>query len=1368
MTVGEVRYDVVPDLSGFAAKVAAGLGNIKPVKIKVDVDNSGAAKATAATQRAATAQTAIAARAAAQQNAIASRAAAQQAAIRARAAAQSSLLAQRTAAQQAAVQARAGAAAERAAQRQAAAAAKAAAAQAKAEGRSSTVAGNLAGIEATTAATGKLTSAESRLANAQGNAKLAAVRLANAQADHAAGSTALLSSQEAYARSLRSVSQAEQAAAAASAKSAKGSSFTGKVDTAEVQSVGRAFAVTGAAIGVGVGLAVRASANFESAMSGVASTGHYTQGQLELLSKAAVAGGQATKYSATEAAQGEAELIKAGLSVQQVLGGGLTGALNLAAAGNLSVADSASAAATAVNQFGLQGSDAVHVADRFTQVAGVAQGEVSDVAEAFKNGAVTAHQYGLSIDDASVVTAAFAKNGIVGAQAGTLMKSALTNLYAPVGKVKEALDKLGVSAYDAAGNARPVADVAEQLHAQLAPLNEDARNNALARIFGKETLQGGAILAQEGAAGLASIRAELDKFPTAAETAATKMDNLKGDVEQLTGSLETGLIKSGSGANGFLRDLAQGATSAVNGFTDLPDAVQKGALGVAAFASAGLLGAAGLIKIVSAAATAKTALTTLGVVSEATAAKTTTAFTGVAKGVGVAVAAFALLQGVGRGANALFGGAQTSLGEAGQAIAGLANDATTATPAIDKFFTFTSDQDLDLFNNQVNGLGDAFRHVNEGGGKVSSVLNGISSALGFTTQASQITDRFGQLDQTLTQMGATSAPQAAKGFEGIAAAAAKQNVPLEKLVALFPQYKQQLQDQATALGVTVPDSAKVYADWMGGKVPDAVLAAAKANPQAAASFGIVAEAADQSAKGFSTATTALGNLISPQKISADAAQALSVKLFGTAQAALSASQAQIAYAQAVKQAKASTGGGIDPKTDKGASNLSLLNQQASAYQAVASAQIAAGKSAGSVAAGAKEARGAFISNAEAMGVSSGKAKDLADKYGLIPSKIETTIKEKVEKDASEELTKLKALDGSIITPKIQALIDQGKYKQALGALKKVQADRRAKIKAEADAKGAEGRLKAAAKARTVKLRAQADAVAAEGALRKVVKQRKAVIKGAATGIGAAAAAFKGVSKARTASIKAKASGVGGVKADIAGAAKGKTATVKVKASGLGGVRSDIASAAKGKTATIKAKSSGTAGVKSDIAGAAKGKTATVKVQQNGAGSVQSSINGIHGKTVTVTVKKVEKSASGGVVPRPQRLAGGGVIRGEGGPRDDKVLGIDRATGQTSVMVSPTEFITNAAQYRKNKDAVEAINSGGLWDIMPRRAGGGPVEKVGGGGGGTKPSSKASARGPVVINIDLGPELGGIRRIIADEIDGRDEYSATLTRMGRHR
>jgi TP901 family phage tail tape measure protein len=62
---------------------------------------------------------------------------------------------------------------------------------------------------------------------------------------------------------------------------------------------------------------------------------------------------------------------------------------------------------------------------------------------------------------------------------------------------------------------------------------------------------------------------------------------------------------------------------------------------------------------------------------------------------------------------------------------------------------------------------------------------------------------------------------------------------------------------------------------------------------------------------------------------------------------------------------------------------------------------------------------------------------------------------------------------------------------------------------------------------------------------------------------------------------------------------------------------------------------------------------------------------------------VYAKASGGEVPG---LAGGGELRGPGGPRSDRLL-------WPGTRVSAKEFVVNAADYRRNKAAVQQINAG---------------------------------------------------------------------------
>ena len=372
------------------------------------------------------------------------------------------------------------------------------------------------------------------------------------------------------------------------------------------------FATIGAAAAIGVGAAVKKFADFDQAMSGVQAATHESAGNMDALREAAIRAGKDTAFSATEAATGIENLAKAGVSTKDILGGGLAGALDLAAAGELGVADAAEIAATAMTQFKLSGDQVPHIADLLAAAAGKAQGEVSDMAAALNQSGLVASQMGLSIEETTGTLASFASAGLLGSDAGTSFKTMLLSLANPSKEAAATMKELGIHAYDAQGAFIGIAPLAEQLKTKLGGLSQEQRDATLATIFGSDAIRAASVLYSEGAKGISDWSVKVNDSGFAAETAAIKTDNLKGDIERLGGSIDTALIQAGSGANDALRGLAQGAGLAVDGISNLPDTVQKVGVGLAAVAAVGGLGAAGLLKAANAASEAREAWNALG------------------------------------------------------------------------------------------------------------------------------------------------------------------------------------------------------------------------------------------------------------------------------------------------------------------------------------------------------------------------------------------------------------------------------------------------------------------------------------------------------------------------------------------------------------------------------------------------------------------------------------------------------------------------------------------------------------------------------------------------------------------------------------
>lgn len=142
---------------------------------------------------------------------------------------------------------------------------------------------------------------------------------------------------------------------------------------------GQAALGMGLALAAGVAATVKSAAEFDKQMSAVAAATGATGKELDSLRDAALKAGASTAFSAMEAAQGIEELSKAGLKSSEIIGGGLAGALDLAAAGGIEVADAAETIATTLAAFQLSGRRATDVADALAAGASEAAGGVGDL-----------------------------------------------------------------------------------------------------------------------------------------------------------------------------------------------------------------------------------------------------------------------------------------------------------------------------------------------------------------------------------------------------------------------------------------------------------------------------------------------------------------------------------------------------------------------------------------------------------------------------------------------------------------------------------------------------------------------------------------------------------------------------------------------------------------------------------------------------------------------------------------------------------------------------------------------------------------------------------------------------------------------------
>ena len=120
--------------------------------------------------------------------------------------------------------------------------------------------------------------------------------------------------------------------------------------------------------------------------------------------------GATTAFTATQAAEAEIVLSRAGFTLSETLEG-LPTILNLAGANSIALAEAADLTAQALRIFNFETSEAERVADIFTVTARNANTDLLALGEAFKFGGTVAAGYGLSIEKTNAFLGVFANLG---------------------------------------------------------------------------------------------------------------------------------------------------------------------------------------------------------------------------------------------------------------------------------------------------------------------------------------------------------------------------------------------------------------------------------------------------------------------------------------------------------------------------------------------------------------------------------------------------------------------------------------------------------------------------------------------------------------------------------------------------------------------------------------------------------------------------------------------------------------------------------------------------------------------------------------------------------------------------------------------
>ena len=685
--------------------------------------------------------------------------------------------------------------------------------------------------------------------------------------------------------------------------------------------------------------------------------------------------GAASVYSSVEAANAAEELVKAGVSAQDVIGGGLTGALGLAAAGGIGLARAAEVSAMAMTQFKLGGEDATHIADVLAGGALASTASVDSLAMALAQGGGVANQFGAHLEDTVGTLAMFDQNALRGSDAGTSMKTMLLSLANPSKAAAAAMRNLGINAFTAQGEFVGLAGLQDQLKEKTKGLTQEQRQQAFATIFGSDAVRAANAMYGD-TKGIRAWTESVNKSGLASQVAAAKLNNAKGDLEALKGDLENILIGAGEGANGPIRGLIQNVDKLVSAFGELPSGVQSGVVQIAAFGSAGLLAAAGVIKMVNTIRSIRSSvMTATGALRDGVGAFTSWVRAGSSSGTmlaglrGRAVQAGNAIRNMG-----IVGKVGLGLLAAGFIAAGVA--AATSGREVENYGRQTSRLGLDLQSAAKGGAGlnDIFKDMSVAAAKDSSMsfAEGMRSLKGATNEATDGVDRFaaGIFKQTGLAKGALGPIDAVKGrLEGVGRHLADlaNNGNMAEASAQFKV----LTDEAKKYGVSQDDLIRMMPEW------SAVLDSSAYKQQSATEKAKADEAARQKQKEsldqLISAYKNLNNVLLQQEAGQDAA---------------------LAAVDAADKALQENGRTLEANSEKGRANRSALRDIVQQYGEWASSVKQATGSSEQANAILAQGKKAYIDHAVSMGKSADEAKRLANelfKVGEVDTTADVTV-----------------------------------------------------------------------------------------------------------------------------------------------------------------------------------------------------------------------------------------------------------------------------------------------------------------------------------------------------------------------------------------
>lgn len=203
--------------------------------------------------------------------------------------------------------------------------------------------------------------------------------------------------------------------------------------------------------------------------------------------------GATTAFSASEVGDAMVFLKQAGFTLQETLDS-VADTLNLAAAGNLDLAEAADIASNIMGAFNIEAKEMGRVSDVLAATAANSNTNVTQLGEAMKEAAPIAKVAGISFEETAAAIGVLGNVGIQGTKAGTTLKAIFTKLAAPSARASKIMKAWNVTVLDSSGKFKTLENILAQIQPRIRDLNQQQQLDVINELFGLRGIAGGAEL----------------------------------------------------------------------------------------------------------------------------------------------------------------------------------------------------------------------------------------------------------------------------------------------------------------------------------------------------------------------------------------------------------------------------------------------------------------------------------------------------------------------------------------------------------------------------------------------------------------------------------------------------------------------------------------------------------------------------------------------------------------------------------------------------------------------------------------------------------------------------------------------------------